>query len=112
MTIAGEQAHALVIPLDEQAVAVVFDLVDPFRAVRNFRPVARDARLFTHSAKIGRQSGESRQGAILVAAKRDPHAAQRNLEWRLAHLSPVVRNADAVRKPHLLKRPQTSAHRC
>jgi hypothetical protein len=30
---------------------------------------------------------ESRRAATLVAAKRDPHAAQRNPEWKMAHLS-------------------------
>ena len=29
---------------------------------------------------------EFRRAAMLVAARHDPHAAQRNLEWRMAHL--------------------------
>ena len=52
---------------------------------------------------------ESRRAAILVAAKRNPHAARRNLEWRRAHLSPVDRNGGAVRGQRLRKRPLTIA---
>jgi hypothetical protein len=37
MAVAGEQPHALAVALDDQPVAVVLDLVDPLRAVRNFR---------------------------------------------------------------------------
>ena len=52
MSVAGEQANALAIPLNEQSIAVVLDFVNPFRAVGNFRPAARDARFkcYTHSA--------------------------------------------------------------
>ena len=38
MTIAGEQAHAFAVALDDQAIAVVLDLVNPFPPVRDFGP--------------------------------------------------------------------------
>ena len=34
VAVAGEQPHALAVALDDQAVAVVLDLVDPLRPVR------------------------------------------------------------------------------
>ena len=52
----GEQAHALAVALDDQAVAVVLDLVKPVGAVRNLSSARRDAgfkRRFTHAGKIG-----------------------------------------------------------
>ena len=36
MAVAGEQPHALAVALNDQAIAVVLDFVDPFRPVRNF----------------------------------------------------------------------------
>jgi hypothetical protein len=41
VTIAGEQAHALAIALDDQAIAVVLDFVDPVRAGRSFGSARR-----------------------------------------------------------------------
>ena len=43
MAVAGEQPHPLVRALDEQAVAVVFDFMDPLRPVRDFRGLGRNA---------------------------------------------------------------------
>jgi hypothetical protein len=37
MAVEREQPHALAVALDDQAIAVVLDFVDPFRAVGNFR---------------------------------------------------------------------------
>ena len=45
VTIAGEQAHAFAVALDDQAIAVVLDLVNPFPPVRDFGPARRDAGL-------------------------------------------------------------------
>ena len=56
MAVAGEQPHALAVALDDQAVAVVLDFVDPFRPVRDFGSAGRNAGLergFGHGAKIG-----------------------------------------------------------
>ena len=36
VAVAGPQPHALAVALDDQAVAVVLDFVDPLRAVRDF----------------------------------------------------------------------------
>ena len=52
-----------------------------------------------------------RRAAMLIAVGRDLHAARRNLEWRMAHLS-VDRSAGAVRKPRLQKRSPTIALQC
>ena len=52
----GEQAHALAVALDDQAVAVVFDLVQPVVTGGDLGPTGRDAGLenvLTHGAKIG-----------------------------------------------------------
>jgi hypothetical protein len=35
MPVAGEQPHAVAVALNDQAIAVVLDLADPFGAVRN-----------------------------------------------------------------------------
>jgi len=35
MAVAGEQPHALAFALNDQAIAVVLDFVNPFRAVRH-----------------------------------------------------------------------------
>ena len=43
MAVAGPQPHALAVALDDQAVAVMLDFVDPFRPVRNLRSARRDA---------------------------------------------------------------------
>ena len=43
MAVAGPQPHALAIALDDQAVAVVLDLVNPFRAVGDGLSRRRDA---------------------------------------------------------------------
>ena len=45
VAIAREQPHALVLALDNQPVAVVLDLVNPFRSVGDFRRLGRNARL-------------------------------------------------------------------
>ena len=37
-----EQAHALGVTLNDQAITVVLDLVDPFRAIGNLRSLGRD----------------------------------------------------------------------
>ena len=52
----GEKAHALALALDDQAVAVVLDLVKPVRPGRNFGSSRWNARLirrFEHASKIG-----------------------------------------------------------
>ena len=38
MAVAGEQPHALAVALDDQAIAVVLDFVDPVRPVGNLAP--------------------------------------------------------------------------
>ena len=43
MPVAGPQPHAVAIALDDQAIAVVLDLVNPVRPVRNRRATCRDA---------------------------------------------------------------------
>ena len=45
MAVAGEQPHALAVALDDQAVAVVLDFVDPFRPVGDFGAAGRNAGL-------------------------------------------------------------------
>ena len=53
VAVAGEQPHALAVALDDQAVAVVLDLVDPFRAVRNLGRAGWNAGFeYRHGAKI------------------------------------------------------------
>ena len=44
VAVAGPQPHALAVALDDQAIAVVLDLVDPLGAVGNGFGAARDAR--------------------------------------------------------------------
>ena len=39
---AGEEPHALAFTLNDQSIAVVLDLVEPFRPVRYFGPVGWD----------------------------------------------------------------------
>ena len=56
VAVAGEEAHALALALDDQAVAVVPDFVKPVRAGGHSGPSGRNARLiqrFEHAAKIG-----------------------------------------------------------
>jgi hypothetical protein len=43
MAVSGEQPNALLVFLNEQAVTVVLDLVNPVRAGGDFRPSGRDA---------------------------------------------------------------------
>ena len=43
VAVAGEQPHALALALDDQAVAVVLDLVKPIRAGRDLSAAGRDA---------------------------------------------------------------------
>ena len=38
MAVAGEQRHAVVLALDDQAIAVMLDLVQPFRPIRDRFP--------------------------------------------------------------------------
>ena len=45
VAVAGEQAHALALALDDQAVAVVLDFVKPVRPGRNLGSARRDAGL-------------------------------------------------------------------
>jgi hypothetical protein len=42
---AGEQTNAFALALNNQPVAVVLDLVNPFRSVGDFRRLGRNARL-------------------------------------------------------------------
>ena len=55
MAVAGEQPHALAVALDDQAVAVVLDLMDPFRAVRDLGPRVgmQGSNADLHAGKIG-----------------------------------------------------------
>ncbi len=56
--VASEQPHALALALDDQAVAVVFDFVDPVGPRRNLGSAGRDARCernFTYRPDIGIQ---------------------------------------------------------
>ena len=56
MAVAGEQPHPLAVALNDQAIAVVLDFVDPFRPVRNFRRLGRNAgfeRGFGHAGYLG-----------------------------------------------------------
>jgi hypothetical protein len=53
---AREQTHALAVALDDKAVAVELDLVNPFRAVRDLGAAARNAgleRRFGHTGYLG-----------------------------------------------------------
>jgi hypothetical protein len=43
VAVAGEQPQAVVLALNDQAVAVVLDFVDPFRPVRNLGAAGGDA---------------------------------------------------------------------
>ena len=43
MAVAGEQPHALAVALNDQAITVVFDFVDPVRADRHLGSGRRDA---------------------------------------------------------------------
>ena len=45
VTVAGEQPNALAVALNDQAIAVVLDLVNPFRPVRNLGAAGRNAGL-------------------------------------------------------------------
>ena len=49
MTIAGEQPHPLAVALDDHAVAVMLDFVNPFRAVGYLGATGRDAGLIKRS---------------------------------------------------------------
>jgi len=54
--LAGEQPHALANALDDQAITLVLDFVDPRRPVGDFDAAGGNAgfeRGFEHSAKIG-----------------------------------------------------------
>ena len=56
VTVAGEQPHALAVALNDQAIAVVLDFVDPLRPVRDFGAAGGNAgfeRGFGHAGKIG-----------------------------------------------------------
>jgi len=44
VAVAGEQPHALALALDDQAIAVVFDFVEPVRPGGDFGSAGRDAR--------------------------------------------------------------------
>jgi hypothetical protein len=44
MTVAGEQPHALVLALDDQAITVMLDFVEPVGAVGDFGSGSRNAR--------------------------------------------------------------------
>jgi hypothetical protein len=55
VTIPREQPNAPAVALNDQALAVVLDFVDPFRPVRNLGAARRDAGLeyrLTHSLEI------------------------------------------------------------
>ena len=67
VAVAGEQPHALALALDDQAVAVVLDLVDPLRPVRDLGAAGRNAGLeqITHPGMIG----NGRRNANLRAEK-------------------------------------------
>ena len=43
VAVAGEQADALAVPLNDQAIAIVFHFVNPFRPVGNLGPAGRNA---------------------------------------------------------------------
>jgi hypothetical protein len=45
VAVAGEQPHALVFPLDDQAIAVMLDFVDSVWTGRDLGPAGRDAGL-------------------------------------------------------------------
>ena len=54
IAVAGEQANALPVPLDDQSIAIVFDLVEPIFPGRNRGAPARDAgfeRRITHPVR-------------------------------------------------------------
>ena len=56
--VASEQPHALALALDDQAIAVMLDFVDPIRPGRNLGSACRDAgfeRNITHRPDIGIQ---------------------------------------------------------
>jgi uncharacterized protein YutD len=54
MAVEREQPHAFAVALDDQAIAVVLDLVDPVGTVGDFGATSRQTRLkggFQHSGK-------------------------------------------------------------
>jgi hypothetical protein len=57
--------YALAVPLNDEAVTVVFDLVDPVRARGNLGPAARQAgleRIVTHGRDIGTELAKRKLG--------------------------------------------------
>ena len=55
------RAHALALALDDQPVAVMFDLVKPLRPVRHLGATGWNEgleRWFTHGAKIGKRTAD------------------------------------------------------
>ena len=60
VAVAGEQANALALALNDQAVAVVLDFVDPFRAMGNRRGAGRQAglKMFLRMRRHRRGSGK------------------------------------------------------
>src|SRR5205823_14238579 len=53
MTVAGPQPHGLALPLNDQAVAVVLDLMEPLRPVGNLGPARRNTEVESRFAHPG-----------------------------------------------------------
>lgn len=73
MAVPDEHPNALAVPLNDQAVAILLDLMEPIRASRNIGSAGRDTRQklkLTHDAQIG-SAGENatRRGRGLRGAK-------------------------------------------
>ena len=64
MAVSGEQANAFALAVNHQAVAVVFDFMQPIRPGRNLSSSRWDARLirrFKHAVKIGDKDNNANQ---------------------------------------------------
>jgi len=65
---ARDQAHAVAVALQPEAIAVILDLVEPVGAVRNADGLGRDAELkrLKHGQKIGVPAENSDPAVLMV----------------------------------------------
>jgi hypothetical protein len=71
---AAEQAHAIVLALNDQAIAVVFDFLEPNRGRRDGLTRGRETRLkrSTHAAEIGNLAEKCESGRSHNGPERQP----------------------------------------
>jgi hypothetical protein len=75
MPVAGEQPHAVAVALDDQAVAVMLDFVQPVVGVRHLVGGRRNTRLergFEHGVKIGGDGWLAKGGEVRFALPAQP----------------------------------------